>query len=122
MDDQNYDEVVSPEPAPEPASPPEPTFLPETEAPPERTGRTWLIAGAVGALMLVLGAFLGSYGRGQFGPEAQAAKAAASATAVAVETQAAASAQMMDYLIENTRHFKGDENAPVTIIEFSDFQ
>ncbi len=32
------------------------------------------------------------------------------------------SAETMDLLIANTRHFKGAADAPVTIIEFSDFQ
>jgi protein-disulfide isomerase len=30
--------------------------------------------------------------------------------------------QLMDYLVSNVKHFKGDANAPVTLIEFSDFQ
>ena len=30
--------------------------------------------------------------------------------------------QLMAYLVSNTRHFKGDPGAPVTIIEFSDYQ
>jgi hypothetical protein len=38
-------------------------------------------------------------------------------------TMSAADKQkLMDALIKQTRHFKGDANAPVTIIEFSDFQ
>jgi predicted small lipoprotein YifL len=32
------------------------------------------------------------------------------------------SGEIMDYLVLNTRHFKGDPDAPVVIIEFSDFQ
>jgi protein-disulfide isomerase len=30
--------------------------------------------------------------------------------------------QLMAYLVSNTTHFKGDPNAKVTIIEFSDYQ
>lgn len=35
---------------------------------------------------------------------------------------ATAQASMMAFIVENTQHFIGDENAQVTIIEFSDFQ
>jgi hypothetical protein len=31
-------------------------------------------------------------------------------------------AALMDAVVTQTRHFKGDANAPITIIEFSDFQ
>ena len=84
--------------------------------------RTWLITALVGLVMLVAGALLGYVGRGEFGPEAQAAKATEQAQAVLAVTQAAANANLMEYLSQNTRHFKGDPSAAVTIIEFSDFQ
>jgi hypothetical protein len=95
----------------------------ETEEEASKGGsRTWLMVGLVGLIMLVAGALLGYIGRGEFGPEAQAAKATSDAQAVLAVTQAAANANLMDYLAQNTRHFKGDPNAAVTIIEFSDFQ
>jgi len=39
-------------------------------------------------------------------------------TMAAINSQA----QLMDYLVSNTKHFQGDANAKVTIIEFSDYQ
>ncbi len=83
--------------------------------------RNWPIF-VVGAAMLLIGLVLGYFGRGVYGPEASAAKATSSAVAEAVKTRAAANKAVMDVLIEQTRHFKGDPNAAVTIIEFSDFQ
>lgn len=82
----------------------------------------WWITAAVGAAMLVIGLFLGYIGRGSFGPEAMAAKATQSAQVSLIQTQQANNREIMDMLIEQTRHFKGEETAPVTIIEFSDFQ
>ena len=37
-------------------------------------------------------------------------------------TRSAQQQEMMTAVVERTRHFYGDPNAPVTIIEFSDFQ
>jgi flagellar basal body-associated protein FliL len=85
-------------------------------------GRSWLTIALVGVLMLLVGALLGYFGRGEFGPEAQAAKATEQAQVALAATQAAANADLMTYLADNARNFKGDPNAAVTIIEFSDFQ
>jgi protein-disulfide isomerase len=49
--------------------------------------------------------------------------ASSGAVSPAEETQVAAdSAALMAALVQQTRHFIGDANAPVTIIEFADFQ
>jgi len=76
----------------------------------------------IGIAMLALGLVLGYLGRGVYGPEASAAKSTQVAMAAAVQTRASANKEVMTMLIGATRHFKGDANAPVTIIEFSDFQ
>ncbi len=89
----------------------------------ERTpGPTWLPMAAVSLVMLAVGMLLGYMGRGQFGPEAQAARATATVQAAAVQTQAAGNQELAKYLASQTRHWKGPEDALVTIIEFSDFQ
>ena len=83
--------------------------------------RNWPMI-VIGAAMLVVGMVLGYLGRGVVGPEAIAAKGTASAVAAAIQTRASVNKEVMTMLIGATRHFKGDANAPVTIIEFSDFQ
>lgn len=35
---------------------------------------------------------------------------------------AAGNPQLMEYLVSQTRHFRGDPDSPVTLIEFGDFQ
>jgi len=49
---------------------------------------------------------------------------AAGPTTVVDPTMAAITSQeqLMEYLVSNTTHFKGDPDATVTIIEFSDYQ
>jgi hypothetical protein len=76
----------------------------------------------VGVAMLAIGLVLGYVGRGAYGPEAISAKATSAAVAAAIQTRASTNKEVMTMLIGATRHFKGDANAPVTIIEFSDFQ
>jgi len=80
----------------------------------------WLVA-IVGVAMLIIGTLLGYFTRPLIGPEAQAAKGTATAMAFALETQVESNQKMMEYLTSNTRHFLGEPDAPVTIIEFSDF-
>ena len=62
-------------------------------------------------LMLVIGVFIGYLGRPFITPES-------SGTSVTADGRPA----LLDLLISQTRHFKGKANAPVTVLEFSDFQ
>lgn len=84
-------------------------------------GKGWLVA-VVGIVALIVGLGLGYLGRGTFGPEAQAAHGTSTAVSAAVQTRSASSKEVMDLIIAETNHFMGDANAPVTLLEFSDFQ
>jgi len=78
----------------------------------------------VGILMLVAGLLGGYFGRplvARQAPEPTAQVAAAAPTA-ASSSQSPDSGELMRVISEQTRHFIGSEEAPVTIIEFSDFQ
>lgn len=55
-------------------------------------------------------------------PSAVSPSAQAPAAAIPTTDPAAARQSLMAALIPKVRHFKGDPNAPVTIIEFADFQ
>ena len=81
----------------------------------------WLLV-VVGLVMLLFGMVLGYFGQPLVGPEAKSAKSTGTAQAIALQTQTAANQQVMEYLSGKLQHFQGDPNAPVTIIEFSDFQ
>jgi hypothetical protein len=83
----------------------------------------------VGVLMLLLG-LVGGYFLRPLVPIAQTDEPTQNPAEVSsVQTQApqptmdpATRQQLMDYLLPNVKHFKGDENAPITLLEFSDFQ
>ena len=79
----------------------------------------------VGFVMLILGLLAGYYIRPLI--LAQSTNAASSAiisppVAIPTADNSATQKQLMDSVVAKTRHFKGDANAPVTIIEFADFQ
>jgi len=89
------------------------------------TIQTWSTP-IVGLLMLVLGLLAGYYGRpllASQAAESAAGRSSASSSASPVdENVAAQQAALMQEVVAQTRHFKGDPNAPVTIVEFGDFQ
>jgi protein-disulfide isomerase len=97
----------------------------------------------IGLLMLVVGMVAGFYLRPLFGqpdePEQQASAVTPPTSAVVAPVDtgqtvptaastadptavAESQASLMEFLVGQTKHFEGDPNAPVTIIEFSDFQ
>jgi hypothetical protein len=84
----------------------------------------------VGLAMLLIGVLVGFFGRSLVTPQAASETSVAAAdtgnTSAASEASQPASAPsaaaLMDTVVAQTRHFKGDANAPITIIEFSDFQ
>jgi len=86
----------------------------------------------VGIIMLVAGLFAGYYGRPLLSPEktyvavdgnTSTASEGASVTVPTPDAERVAQQQQfMSAVVEQTRHFRGDPDAPVTIIEFSDFQ
>jgi hypothetical protein len=80
----------------------------------------------IGVVMLVIGLLGGYFGRPLITstsktPTAVPTTISANPTA-AVTSAAPDMAQVMADLIAQTRHFQGDANAPVTIIEISDYQ
>jgi protein-disulfide isomerase len=87
------------------------------------------------AVMLVIGLLAGYFGRPLLQKDETASATrtpAAAATPVAIPTAASAAGvtvpqissaeELMAYLVSQATHFKGDADAPVTIVEFSDFQ
>ena len=78
----------------------------------------------VGVVMLVLGLLAGYYGRPFVLNQAQAEVSANSEAPVVIPTadNSAAQQELMETVLSKTRHFMGDPDAPITIIEFADFQ
>jgi len=83
-------------------------------------------------LFLIVGLFLGYAGRPSLESRLQAGKPAPTAVAAVGEAPAAAvgeppaaaaaTTDIMEFLAKDLRHVKGDPNAKVLIIEFSDYQ
>lgn len=76
----------------------------------------------VGVIMLAIGLLLGYFGRPFIARTSSPTVVAARPTAASPQPQSADPQEVMAYVVSQTRHFVGAEDAPVTIIEFSDFQ
>ncbi len=101
-----------------------------------RTRTNWLLTAVVGLGMLVLGGMGGYLAHSaQTAPsieklaslEREATVTAATAATVTAQQKAQQQPTpdmkaILAQLVAQTRHFKGDAKAPVTILEFSDFQ
>ncbi len=113
--------------------------LPETEPPeelleqPRGTSKPALVINIhswatpiIGVVMLVVGLAAGYFGKpfiANVNPaETTVASQEQASGPVSQEQSPASTPTLMEYLVGQTRHFQGDQNAPVTLIEFSDFQ
>lgn len=77
----------------------------------------------IGIAMLIIGALAGFYARPTvLGQLPESATGANPAIVIPTEDRSGEQQQLMAALIPKVRHFVGDANAPVTIIEFGDFQ
>jgi protein-disulfide isomerase len=80
----------------------------------------------IGVVMLLVGLTAGYFGRPFiniiYPSETSIAKQEQANGQVSQEESPASTPTLMEYLVGQTRHFIGDQNAPVTLIEFSDFQ
>ncbi len=77
----------------------------------------------VGAIMLIAGLLIGYFGRPLVAAQlAPAPTATAIPVAAESDSQTESRALLMQSLIARTDHFQGKEDAPVVMLEFSDFQ
>jgi hypothetical protein len=84
----------------------------------------------VGLVMLIIGVLAGYFGRPVVTPQPlnsmPVASAGAANPSAATNTDPPTGnpspSTLMEAVVAQTRHFKGDPNAPITIIEFGDFQ
>jgi hypothetical protein len=112
-----------------PVTPVEEEEQEEPEAPPSKPAlviniQSWATP-IVGLVMLLLGLALGYIGRPLVSPQNTPSPAAAANVPTQTSSSPASAVStptLMEYLITQTRHFKGDPSAPVTFIEFSDYQ
>ena len=73
----------------------------------------------VGVVMLIIGLLGGYYGRPLVGSTQEQTTVPQS---IAPSQAGAGNEELMAYLVSQTRHFKGNPDARVTLIEFGDFQ
>ena len=73
----------------------------------------------VGVVMLIIGLLGGYYGRPLVSGTNEQAIVPQS---IAPSQASPGSEELMAYLVSQTRHFRGNPGAPVTLIEFGDFQ
>jgi protein-disulfide isomerase len=73
----------------------------------------------IGVVMLIIGLLGGYYGRPLVGGTKEQVAAPQS---IAPSQAGAGNEELMSYLVSQTRHFTGNPDAPVTLIEFGDFQ
>ena len=76
----------------------------------------------VGVVMLFLGLLGGYYGRALIAGGGEQAIVPQTIAPAQPQSAGAGNEELMAYLVSQTRHFKGDPDAPVTLIEFGDFQ
>ena len=76
----------------------------------------------VGVVMLVLGLLVGFYGRPFILAGTQSDTSSVPPVVIPTADNSAAQQELMETVVAQTRHFRGDPNAPVTMIEFGDFQ
>lgn len=76
----------------------------------------------IGTAMLVLGLLVGFYARPFLLAGSQSDVSSASPIVIPTADNSAAQQKLMETVISQTRHFKGDPDAQITIIEFADFQ
>lgn len=100
-----------------------PPLTPES-APSGENRRAW-ITPILAVVMLVAGLFLGYFGRPIVQPLLAGTVEPTERAALPVGPDPASgepTPTLMEFLISNTQHFRGDPDAPVTMIEFSDYQ
>ena len=97
---------------------------PAVDQPAGESRRAWLTP-VLAAAMLVAGLFLGYFGRPIVQPLLEGTTEPTERAQLPAVNPNPASGEptptLMEFLITNTQHFKGDPDAPVTMIEFSDY-
>jgi len=76
----------------------------------------------VGVVMLIVGLFGGYYGRPLVGDGGEQATVPQAIEPAQPQGLGSGNEELMDFLNSQVRHVTGDPDAPVTLIEFGDFQ